>query len=61
MTNIEKIKSMNIKEMAEFIYNVIENKTEITVCKDDCEWCTKSDEMCQTLIGRWLQEESEEK
>ena len=60
MTNIEKIKSMSIDEMAEFIYNVSENETEITVCKNECDWCTNDVEMCQALIGRWLQEESEE-
>lgn len=61
MTNLEKIKSMSIDEMAEFIYNVSENKTEITVCKNECDLCVNDAEMCQALIGRWLQEESEEK
>lgn len=60
MTNIEKIKSMSIDEMAEFIYKVSENETEISVCGNCCDECPNDEEMCQALIGRWLQEESEE-
>lgn len=60
MTNIEKIKSMSIDEMAEFIYKVSENETKITVCENECDWCMNDVEMCQALICRWLQEESEE-
>lgn len=60
MTNIEKIKSMSIDEMAEFIYKVSENETEISVCGNRCDECPNDEEMCQALIGRWLQEESEE-
>ena len=61
MTNLELIKSMNIDVMAEFIYKVSENETEISVCGNRCDECPNDEEMCQALIGRWLQEESEEK
>ena len=52
MNNFEKIKAMNIEEMAEFIVN--------PPCNDIfCEDCFCGDENCQYHIKQWLQAESE--
>lgn len=55
MTNAERIKNMSNWELAEFIYNVSNGATEISVCKEECAKCEFSDGYCISEIEEWLQ------
>jgi len=57
MKNIDRIKSLPVWEMAEFIYNVSNNSAKITNCKDLCDECQFSDSYCISQIGEWLNEQ----
>lgn len=50
MTNFERIKSMSIDEMAEFIYE--------HCCCDDCSLPTSClDKNCKKCVKKWLESE----
>lgn len=51
MTNYKKIQSMNIKELAEWLYK------NDAVCRY-IHFCQDKD--CKTCIAKWLEEESED-
>lgn len=54
MTNEKRIKQLNTWELAEFIFNVSNNATQITICKDECAKCKYSDGSCISGIYEWL-------
>lgn len=54
MKNIEKIKNMETWELAEFLKDVSDNATEISVCEEECKNCTYTDNWCISQIGDWL-------
>lgn len=57
MTNGDKIRQMSNWDLAEFIYNVSNGDTKISVCKDECAKCEYSSSYCISQIGEWLMEE----
>ena len=54
MTNADKIKAMSIWELAKFIYDVSNEDTQITNCKEECKKCKYSDVYYIFQIGEWL-------
>lgn len=54
MNNFEKIKAMNVDEMAEFINNSVE-RCDLVCNSKDCAFHRK----CIDGIKQWLQQESE--
>jgi malate/lactate dehydrogenase len=54
MTNADKIRKMSNWELAEFIYNVSNEATQITTCKKECKKCEYSEAYCIFKIGEWL-------
>lgn len=59
MTNEEKIRKMDRWNLAEFIYNVSNKSTKITVCEDECDKCEYTDGYCIYQIAEWLWNEEE--
>ena len=60
MTNADRIRSMSNEELAEFIFNVSNGATKISVCENECDKCANDDEMCCCLIEKWLESEVDE-
>lgn len=64
MRNIDKIKAMNIDEMAEFLSNQLKYSDNCTYCFIE-EFCISSLEKkiatCKDIYKQWLERESEEK
>lgn len=60
MTNGDKIRNMTDWELAEFIYNVSNGATEISVCNEKCKECGKSESWCISQIGEYLLKEVSE-
>lgn len=67
MTNVDRIHSMNIEELAEFIINNCDNPVSENN-EDMCDYCEKYEdkaakcdkESCKKAIVNWLQSEVEE-
>lgn len=45
---------METWELAEFLKDVSDNATEISVCKEECKNCTYTDDWYISQIGEWL-------
>ena len=60
MTNYEKIKSLSLDKMAEFLVDNVEMPCEMCPCNVDDYKCTGSNYDCKKTLKKWLKAESEE-
>lgn len=59
-TNADRIRAMTDWQLAEFIHSVSCGEVEISVCKEECGNCEKTDSWCISEIAEFLQSESKE-
>lgn len=60
MANVDRIRTMHISELCNFLYDVSCNTTKITTCEKECADCDKADEECKAGVTDWLLSEVEE-
>ncbi len=60
-TNADRIRSMSDEKLAEFLYEVSSNSTQVTICNKVCDKCAYDGECCTRMIEAWLKLESVDK